>query len=294
MFFTYIYRELRRRHRQALLTALGLAVGVGLVVAVTAYAQGVSTAQSTVLHSLYGVGTDITVSQTAKLDQGGPPRFDMSPGSRQQGKAFSRDAVRSAPGQQSLAATEVTQIAALDGVAQAVGGLTLNSIHISGNFAQAFSQGGGQTRRLRRRGSAARALRLAGAHQGVVVLDRRRRRRPDRAGAPELHRARRGAHVQHVGGHHQGRRPRQVLRQAERLRGRLHVQDLGRQVPGDRAGDLGGGQRLGRQRVHPADARAEAERQRRQGQPDLRQSRERQRDRQGQERDQGACCPRRP
>jgi len=28
MFFTYVYRELRRRHRQALLTALGLAVGV--------------------------------------------------------------------------------------------------------------------------------------------------------------------------------------------------------------------------------------------------------------------------
>ncbi len=145
MFFTYIYRELRRRHRQALLMALGLAVGVGLVVAVTAYAQGVSTAQSTVLHSLYGVGTDITVSQTAKLDQGGPPRFNISPGTRQQGKAFSRDAVRSAPGQQSLAATKVTQIATLDGVAQAVGGLTVNSIHISGNFAQAFSQGGRQS-----------------------------------------------------------------------------------------------------------------------------------------------------
>ena len=28
MFFTYVFRELRRRHRQALLTALGLAVGV--------------------------------------------------------------------------------------------------------------------------------------------------------------------------------------------------------------------------------------------------------------------------
>ena len=42
MFFTYVCRELRRRHRQALLTALGLAVGVGLVVAVTAYADGVS------------------------------------------------------------------------------------------------------------------------------------------------------------------------------------------------------------------------------------------------------------
>jgi len=145
MFFTYIYRELRRRHRQALLTALGLAVGVGLVVAVTAYAGGVSDAQDTVLHSLYGVGTDITVSQTQKLDQGGAPRFNVNPGSRsQQGKAFSRDAVRSAPGQQSLSATKVTSVKSLDGVAQAVGGLALSSTHVSGNFAEAFSQGSAQ------------------------------------------------------------------------------------------------------------------------------------------------------
>ena len=123
MFFTYIYRELRRRHRQALLTALGLAVGVGLVVAVTAYAGGVSEAQDTVLHSLYGVGTDITVSQTQKLDQAGAPRFDMNPGSKsKQGKAFSRDSVRSAPGQQSLSAAKVTSVKSLHGVAQAVGG----------------------------------------------------------------------------------------------------------------------------------------------------------------------------
>ena len=90
MFLIYIYRELRRRHRQALLTALGLAVGVGLVVAVTAYAGGVSKAQGTVLHSLYGVGTDITVTQTAKLSQGGPQSFQMNPGSQsKQGKALS-------------------------------------------------------------------------------------------------------------------------------------------------------------------------------------------------------------
>jgi len=143
MFFTYIYRELRRRHRQALLTALGLAVGVGLVVAVTAYAGGVSDAQNTVLHSLYGVGTDITVSQTQKLDQGGAPRFNMNPGStKEQGTAFSRDSVRSAPGQQSLSAAKVTSLKSLSGVAQAVGGLTLNSTHVSGKFAKAFSQGG--------------------------------------------------------------------------------------------------------------------------------------------------------
>jgi putative ABC transport system permease protein len=142
MFFTYIYRELRRRHRQALLTALGLAVGVGLVVAVTAYAGGVSKAQDTVLHSLYGVGTDITVTQTAKLPQGGPQSFQMNPGSQsKQGKAFSRANVRSAPGQQSLAATKVTQIAALSGVKQAVGGLTLTSMNVSGKFAKAASSG---------------------------------------------------------------------------------------------------------------------------------------------------------
>ena len=142
MFFTYIYRELRRRHRQALLTALGLAVGVGLVVAVTAYAGGVSKAQDTVLHSLYGVGTDITVTQTAKLSQGGPQSFQMNPGSQsKQGKAFSRASVRSAPGQQSLAATKVTQIASLNGVKQAVGGLTLTSMNVSGKFAQATSSG---------------------------------------------------------------------------------------------------------------------------------------------------------
>ena len=142
MFLIYIYRELRRRHRQALLTALGLAVGVGLVVAVTAYAGGVSKAQDTVLHSLYGVGTDISVTQTAKLSQGGPPSFNVNPGSQsQQGKAFSRAAVQSAPGQQSLAAAKVTQIASLSGVKQAVGGLTLTSMNVSGKFAKATSGG---------------------------------------------------------------------------------------------------------------------------------------------------------
>ena len=137
MFFTYIYRELRRRHRQALLTALGLAVGVALVVAVTAYAGGVSDAQDEVLHSLYGVGTDITVSQTAKLGEGGPQRFGMQPpDASQRGKKFNRDAITASPGQQSLAATKVETIAGLDGVAAASGSLSLSSIHVEGSFAE--------------------------------------------------------------------------------------------------------------------------------------------------------------
>jgi ABC-type lipoprotein release transport system permease subunit len=144
MFFTYVYRELRRRHRQALLTALGLAVGVALVVAVTAYAGGVSNAQVEVLHSLYGVGTDITVSQTQKFGEGGPQRFGMQPpGQSQQGKKFTRDALTSSPGQKSISAAKVTTISGLSGVAAATGSLSLNSLHVTGSFAHFGSGSGG-------------------------------------------------------------------------------------------------------------------------------------------------------
>ena len=61
-FITYLRRELRRRMRQAVLIALGLALGIGLVVTVTAASSGVKKAQADVLKSLYGVGTDITVT----------------------------------------------------------------------------------------------------------------------------------------------------------------------------------------------------------------------------------------
>jgi putative ABC transport system permease protein len=63
MFFvTYVRRELRRRMRQAIFTALGLAVGVGLVVTVAAASAGVTKAQSGVLSTLYGAATTVTVT----------------------------------------------------------------------------------------------------------------------------------------------------------------------------------------------------------------------------------------
>jgi putative ABC transport system permease protein len=71
MFFvTYLRRELRRRMRQAIFIALGLALGVGLVVTVAAASAGVKQAESGVLSSLYGVGTDVTVTGAAP----GPPK----------------------------------------------------------------------------------------------------------------------------------------------------------------------------------------------------------------------------
>jgi putative ABC transport system permease protein len=63
MFFvTYLRRELGRRVRQGVFVALGLALGVGLVVTVAAASAGVTKAESGVLSGLYGAGTDITVN----------------------------------------------------------------------------------------------------------------------------------------------------------------------------------------------------------------------------------------
>ena len=145
MFFTYVFRELRRRHRQALLTALGLAVGVALVVAVTAYADGVGKAQDQVLQSLYGVGTDITVSQQRKMDEGGAQRFGMQPPDEsRQGERFSRSRVMTSPGQQSIATTKLDEIASLDGVSAVTGSISMTVMNVQGKFAQVQGGASGQ------------------------------------------------------------------------------------------------------------------------------------------------------
>ncbi|MGH9248253.1 MAG: ABC transporter permease [Acidimicrobiales bacterium] len=64
MFYVrYLLAEVRRRRGRAALTALGLAVGVGLVVMVGALSTGLDEAQAEVLQPLTGVGTDLSVSR---------------------------------------------------------------------------------------------------------------------------------------------------------------------------------------------------------------------------------------
>src|SRR5438132_9450505 len=63
--------ELRRRRGRTILTALGLAVGVGLVVSVNALSTGLDKAQSAVLAPLTGVGTDMSVTRPIKLSANG-------------------------------------------------------------------------------------------------------------------------------------------------------------------------------------------------------------------------------
>jgi len=135
MFFTYVARELRRRRRQAFVVALGLALGIGLVVTVSAMAAGVRTAQAKVLKSLYGVGTDVTVTQAASAGSGGPARFGLNaPNEARQGKRFSRDDILESPGLGTIPATRVSTVSSLSGVRSAAGGLSLISIHAEGKF----------------------------------------------------------------------------------------------------------------------------------------------------------------
>src|SRR5690349_7877849 len=70
MFFTYLRRELRRRKKAALVIALGLALGIGLVITVQSVSTGMNQAQGKVLQSLYGLGTDMTVTKAPSADNG--------------------------------------------------------------------------------------------------------------------------------------------------------------------------------------------------------------------------------
>jgi ABC-type antimicrobial peptide transport system permease subunit len=150
MFFTYLWRELRRRMRQAIFIAIGLALGIGLVITVTAASAGVKNAQANVLHSLYGVGTDITVTKAPAAGSNGSGfgfGFRQSIGSTTRPKAGSKidnNTLSSGGTLAAIGSSDVTTIAKLNNVAAAAGGLTLSDREISGTVpAVNFNSGGG-------------------------------------------------------------------------------------------------------------------------------------------------------
>lgn len=143
MFVTYLLRELRRRMRQAIFIALGLALGVGLVITVTAASKGVSDSQGTVLQSLYGVGTDITVTQSPTAGSGGGPRFNFRGSqSGSNGTSFSRD-ILAGGGLGTIKSSSVTTVAGQKNVSAAVGALVLNDVKLSGTVSSGSSGPGG-------------------------------------------------------------------------------------------------------------------------------------------------------
>jgi ABC-type lipoprotein release transport system permease subunit len=147
MFFTYLRRELRRRARQASIIAIGLALGIGLVITVTALSSGVKSAQSEVLHSLYGQDTDITVTKTPAAGSFTPGSFgfrgNFGTGSRPAaGTKIDIDTLRN-QGLGTLTDANLATVAKLDHVAAAAGGLTLTDTKITGTIPAINTGGGG-------------------------------------------------------------------------------------------------------------------------------------------------------
>ncbi|MEU3658341.1 ABC transporter permease [Streptomyces sp. NPDC032940] len=145
MFFTYLRRELRRRRKAALVVASGLALGIALVIVVDSVSSGMGKAQDKVLQSLYGLGTDMTVTKAASpapsTSERPRFRFDAQDDGSEEEQSTDRVMVQ---GFQTLASSTVGKVAGQSGVADAVGGLSLQVMKVSGQFTRGqFQQEGG-------------------------------------------------------------------------------------------------------------------------------------------------------
>jgi ABC-type antimicrobial peptide transport system permease subunit len=176
MFYVrYLLAEVRRRRGRTALTALGLAVGVGLVVIVGALSRGLDDAQDEVLEPLTGVGTDLSVSRPLLVpgednSAGGGPSDPFSQLSEEEqrqlerenedhdaafnysdlgqpGAPFSRVSLLST--QLSFPNSDVAKIRDLDGAEDAAPSLTLRALRVegvvpeSGDVASPHGPGGG-------------------------------------------------------------------------------------------------------------------------------------------------------
>jgi putative ABC transport system permease protein len=163
----YLLAEVRRRPGRTALTALGLAVGVALVVIVGSLSRGLDDAQAEVLDPLTGVGTDLSVSRPLAVpDDGGAsaagptgPFGQLSPREQQRlmreneengldfdlaelgepGERYSVDRLLAT--ELSFPTSEVAKIQRLEGAADAAPGLTLNAVTIEGTVPEVSTAG---------------------------------------------------------------------------------------------------------------------------------------------------------
>ena len=150
MYGTYLRRELAGRTKQTVIVAIGLAVAIALVIVVNALSAGVRDAQAQALSSVYGVGTDLTVTgaQTEPGSGDGGRRFDFGAddGSTSDGTtSLSQSRLMTDFLRATLDASTVATVAGLDGVASATGALSLTNTTFSGQVPDrsAASEGDG-------------------------------------------------------------------------------------------------------------------------------------------------------
>ena len=165
---TYIRHELTRRLARTILTVLGLAIGVGLVIAITALTTGLNQAQARVLDPLGSVGTDLMVTRPVNLQQLGQTQSGGSstqrPPTLQDVQALQNEAQSAAqsaivdlsklgkPGdhfvhdfflpatQLTFPADEADTVKHLPGVAQVANGLTLLANHQEGTIPEIVAE----------------------------------------------------------------------------------------------------------------------------------------------------------
>ena len=168
-YLRYLRSELLRRRARTILTVLGLAVGVGLVIAISGLSRGLDDAQKTALDPLSTIGTDLTVTRaaqtTASAGFGGGPGggggeliqanssviTDLSKLGKP-GTHFVHDFFL--PGTQlTFPTSQGAKVKSLAGVAAVSQGLVLVAEHQEGTVPKIVAKikTGGQTFRIRRR-----------------------------------------------------------------------------------------------------------------------------------------------
>jgi putative ABC transport system permease protein len=142
-----MFSELRRRRGRTALTALGLAVGIALVIAVSSLTAGLNNAQASVLKPLTGVGTDMSVTRPIQVSSSSKSFQNLTPAERTQlrkeagpgqvgfgnlkaGAKFTRTSFQST--ELTFASSKIAAVSKQNDVANAVGGLTLNLTSVSG------------------------------------------------------------------------------------------------------------------------------------------------------------------
>ncbi|HUR78493.1 MAG TPA: ABC transporter permease [Acidimicrobiales bacterium] len=169
-YLTYLHRELRRRMGRTVLTVLGLAVGVSLVVLVSALSTGLDRAQGKILDPLAKVGTDLVVSRPVDVPLAGAGGSTAVVGGvndtevdalveeneslfqtdfsklGKPGQTFERELFLPAT-QLTFPDKEIARIAGLDGVDEVAGALTLLAVHQKGKVPEITStvETGGKT-----------------------------------------------------------------------------------------------------------------------------------------------------
>jgi ABC-type antimicrobial peptide transport system permease subunit len=164
-YLRYLRSELVGRRTRTILTLVGLALGVALVITITGLARGLDQAQKTALNPLSTIGTDLTVTLSPQQDTSG---FGRGGGGGQVVEA-NQSAVTDLsklgkPGTQFvhdffLPGTQLTfpqkqtaKIASLPGVAAISNGLVLSAVHQEGVVPKIVAKikTGGQQLNIRR------------------------------------------------------------------------------------------------------------------------------------------------